>query len=84
MASLEKFFALSTCIHCRNTREFFEQNNVEINPIYIDKLEGAERETYLEEMSKYNSEMTFPTLVFSNGIVITGFRRAEISKELGL
>ena len=84
MASLEKFFALSTCIHCRNTREFFEQNNVEINPIYIDKLEGDEREAHMEEMSKYNSEMTFPTLVFSDGTVIVGFRRAEISKELDL
>lgn len=84
MSSLKKFFALSTCIHCRHAREFFEKNNISINPIYVDKLDGPERDRIIEEQRGYNPELTFPTLVFHDGKVIVGFQRDAIARELGL
>jgi len=84
MASLDKFFALSTCIHCRHTKEFFDEHNVSYSLIYVDKAKGDERETILEEMGRYNPQLSFPTLVFSNGQVIIGFQPDAISQELDL
>lgn len=84
MATLEKFFALSTCIHCRHTKELLEEHKVPFTPIYVDLLEGAERERVVEDQSRYNPDLTFPTLVFSDGKVITGFQRDKIKEELGL
>ena len=84
MAQLDKFFALSTCVHCRHTREFLENNHVQIAPMYVDKLGEVDREAALADMSKYNPQLSFPTLVFSNGEVVVGFQPEAIGKELGL
>ncbi len=84
MAQLDKFFALSTCVHCRHAREFLESKNVQFAPEYVDKMSEADREAALAEMSKYNPQLSFPTLVFSDGKVVVGYQPEVISKELGL
>ncbi|MDD2219047.1 MAG: glutaredoxin domain-containing protein, partial [Desulfoplanes sp.] len=37
-----KLYALSTCIHCKNTKEFLDESNAEYDCCYVDKLEGDE------------------------------------------
>ena len=84
MAGIDKFFALSTCVHCRHTREFLEDNHVTITPVYVDQQQGPQRQQALDELRGYNPQLSFPTLVFTNGVVIVGFRPDDISKELAL
>lgn len=84
MAGLDKFFALSTCVHCRHAREFLEQNHVDVSPLYVDQQQGPGRQQALDDLRAYNPQLSFPTLVFNDGVVIVGFRPDEISKELGL
>lgn len=84
MSTLDKFFALSTCVHCRRTREFFETNQVPCSPIYVDKLTGEEQQKAMDDLHHYNPAESFPTLVFSSGTTIVGFQQDKIRQELGL
>ncbi len=65
-------FALSTCIWCRKTRRLLDSLGVSYSYIYVDKLNGEEREEAMKEMHRYNPSMNFPTVVIDGETVITG------------
>lgn len=83
MAEKATLYALSTCIHCRNTRQFLDECQAEYNCIYVDKLEGDERKQAIEEVKKHNPSISFPTLVLG-GKAIVGLKKDEIKELLGL
>lgn len=74
-------FALSTCGWCRRTRALLEELKVEYSYIYVDLLEGQERGEIIEQVKKFNSQLSFPTLVINDDKTIVGFNEEEI-KEL--
>jgi glutaredoxin len=75
-------FALSTCQWCRKTRLLLEELKVDFNYIYVDLLEGEERSEIIEEVKKYNPQLSFPTLVLDDGDVIVGFNEEGIREAL--
>ncbi len=78
-----KLYALSTCIHCRNTRELLEQCGVEYECVEVDKINEEERREIIEEIKKANPDCRFPMLVVG-GKVIIGFRAEEIRDALDI
>lgn len=66
-------YALSTCGWCKKTRMLLEDLRVEYSYIYVDLLEGEEREEIIEQMKEWNSQLSFPTLVINNEETIIGF-----------
>ncbi len=76
-----KLYALSTCIHCRNTKEFLNECGVNYDCVEVDKLEKEERATILEEIKKINPNCSFPTLIIGDKIIV-GFRKEEIQEAL--
>lgn len=83
MSDRVKLYALSTCIHCRNTKELLKKCGVEYECVDVDTLTGEERERVIEEVRRLNPELTFPTLVIGNKIIV-GFKENEIRKTLGI
>lgn len=80
-----QFFGLSTCVHCKHTREFLEKHHQKFEPVYVDKLEGEERAEALKTVREYNPQISFPTLVVDDGReVIVGFQPEAITKALEL
>ena len=80
-----KLFGLSTCVHCRHAREFLEEHNVTFECVYVDKLEGEERKSTMDEVRKYNPRLSFPTLIFSGSdVVVIGFKKEDIIEALHL
>ena len=78
-------YALSTCIHCKNAKKYLEDNGVEYEFLYVDKLEGDERKAVIEEIKKHNSACSFPTILLDDGKrVIIGFKRDELKEALGI
>lgn len=78
-------YGLSTCIHCRHTREFLEANNVDCRYVYVDLAEGEDRARVLQEVKRYNTRLSFPTLVIDDGSqVIVGFQPEAITEALEL
>ena len=76
-----RLYALSTCIHCRNTKEFLNDCGVNYDCIDVDKLDKEERTAILEEIKKINPNCSFPTLIIGDKVIV-GFRKDEITEAL--
>jgi glutaredoxin-like protein NrdH len=78
-------YTLSTCIHCRNTKEFLEQCGVDYDYIDVDQLEGDERREMVDKLKKLNPALSFPTIVIDEGdTVIVGFKKDDLKKALDI
>ena len=78
-------YGLSTCIHCKHAREFLDQHKEMYKFIYVDLLEGEERNEALNKMRQYNPQLSFPTIIIDDGErVIVGFQREELLQYLDL
>jgi glutaredoxin-like protein NrdH len=78
-----KIYALSTCIHCRNAKEFLNECGIRYDCVDVDTLEGGERREIVEEIKKSNPSCSFPMLIIGNRIII-GFKKEEIKEALNL
>ncbi|GAU07905.1 glutaredoxin family protein [Desulfoplanes formicivorans] len=76
-----KLYALSTCIHCKNTRQFLDDNDTDYDCCYVDKLEGEERVKVIEEIKKLNPNLSFPTLCIGDKVIV-GYKKDEIKEAL--
>ena len=76
-------FALSTCGWCKKTRLLLEELGVAYNYVYVDLTEGEERNEVIENLKKWNTSLSFPTLVLNNEKSIVGFDKDTIVEELG-
>lgn len=76
-----KLYALSTCVHCRRTKEYLTTKNIPFDCVHLDLLEGEERVQFLMEMKEFNPALSFPTLII-NGQTIIGFKKERIEELL--
>lgn len=75
-------FALSTCGWCKKTRELLEDLGVAYDYIYVDLTNGDERTEAVNNLTKYNENVSFPTLVINKKDVIIGFEEDNIKSKL--
>ncbi|MDM8537244.1 glutaredoxin family protein [Desulfobacterales bacterium HSG17] len=78
-----KIYSLSTCSHCRATKQFLSDCTVKYNFVDVDLLEGEERKAIIEDIKKLNPRCSFPTVIIGE-IVIVGYKEKEIKEALGL
>lgn len=78
------FFGLSTCIWCRKTRGFLEEQGVAFDYTYVDLLSGQEREAAKEQIRPWNPSISFPTVVIDERECVIGYRPDELRQALGL
>jgi glutaredoxin-like protein NrdH len=83
MAPKIKMFTLSTCSHCKAAKTLLNNCGVSYEFIDVDLLQGSERENILKEVSKYNPQRSFPTIIIGNKIIV-GFRENDIREALGV
>ncbi len=76
-----KVYALSTCIHCKNAKEYLDQCGVKYDCVHVDLLTGQERKDMIEEVRRHNASVSFPTLVIGNDVVV-GFNKEKIDEAL--
>ncbi len=74
-------YALSTCVHCKHTKEFLDECNVNYDCIYVDRLSGDERNDTIREIKKLNPNLSFPTLVIGDTIIV-GYKKDDIEQAL--
>ena len=75
-------YALSTCVWCRKTKQFLDDLGVVYDYVYVDLLEGSDKNDTIEEVRKWNPRCSFPTLVINDEKCITGFKEDEIKEAL--
>lgn len=78
-----KLYALSTCSHCRRTKQFFEECKIVVDTVDVDLLSGKEREDVLDEVRKFNPRCSFPTIVIGDTVIV-GFQEAKLREALKL
>ncbi len=78
------FYGLSTCIWCRRTRQFLEDQGVEFEYVYVDLLKGQEREEAIEQVRCWNSAVSFPTVVVDDNQCVIGYKQEQLKEALGL
>ena len=77
-----KVFALSTCGHCRNTKKWLSEHEIDCEIIDVDLLHGEEKKKCIEEMREHNPRLTFPTIVVGDGKVLIGYHPDEFEEVL--
>lgn len=75
-------YALSTCIHCKQTKNLLNELGVAYDYLYVDHLSRSEMDEVLKEMEKHNPRGSFPTLVINDDTCIIGSRLDEIREAL--
>ncbi len=76
-----RLFALSTCVWCRKTKKLLDSLNVAYDFVYVDLLEGKEKDEVMDEVEKWNPRRSFPTMVINNH-AIAGFKEQQIKEKL--
>jgi glutaredoxin len=77
-------YALSTCGWCEKTKKFLDELGVEYSYVYVDLLEGKERESAINEVRRWNPPCSFPSIVVNEQTCIVGYDEAKIRKAVGL
>ncbi len=77
-------YALSTCIWCRKTKQLLADLGVEYDYVFVDLLQGQEREQTIAMVEKWNPDGSFPTLVINDSKCIVGFKESAIKEALKL
>lgn len=78
-----KLYSLSTCIHCKDAKNFFNQCKINPDCVDVDKLGIEQRNKLLEEIKQVNPECTFPTIVIGKKVIV-GFKKDELKEILGI
>ena len=78
------FYGISTCIWCKRTRKFLEDQGVAFDYVYLDLLSGQEREETLAQVRRWNPAVSFPILVVDDSKCVIGYRPESIKEALGL
>jgi glutaredoxin-like protein NrdH len=78
------FYGLSTCVWCKRTRNFLEQEGVAFDFVYVDLLKGQERAEVVEEVRRWNPSVSFPTIVVDDAKCVVGYKQDQLKEVLGL
>ena len=78
-----KLYTLSTCSHCKHTKQYLNDCGVQYDFIDVDLLQGQERIDMIEEVKKVNPNCSFPTILVGDKVIV-GFKENEIKEALGL
>jgi glutaredoxin len=77
-------YALSTCGWCEKTKKFLDELGVEYFYVYVDLLEGEERESVINKVRRWNPHCSFPTAVINEEVCIVGYDKQKIKKAVGI
>ena len=78
-----RMYTLSTCGHCKATKQLLDECKVAYEFEDVDLLEGEERAAILEDVRKWNPNCSFPTIIIGERVIV-GYKEDEIREALGL
>ncbi|HET6459178.1 MAG TPA: glutaredoxin family protein [Syntrophales bacterium] len=78
-----KIYTLSTCSHCRATKNLLNDCSVKYEFTDVDMLTGSEKAAVIEDVRKLNPMCTFPTIIIGDKVIV-GFNEKAIREALGL
>jgi glutaredoxin-like protein NrdH len=76
-------YALSTCIWCKRTKRLLNELGVEYRYVDVDLCEGEEKASVKADLKKWNSDVTFPTIVIDDEKVLINYQEEQVRRLLG-
>jgi glutaredoxin len=76
-----KIYTLSTCIHCKRAKAYLKECQAPFEFVDVDLLRGEERESIMEEVTRHNPRLTFPTILIGDEVIV-GFSEEKVRKAL--
>ena len=76
-----KMYTLSTCSHCKATKQFMQDLEIDYDFTDVDLLDVLEKAETIREIKKVNPRCTFPTIIIGDRVII-GYREQEIKEAL--
>ena len=77
-----QLFGLSTCIWCKKTKEYMDSKGVEYYYVFVDLLDESEKEEAKKLIKKWNSDVSYPTIIINEDRAVIGFDEEEIDREI--
>ncbi|MGD0644360.1 MAG: glutaredoxin family protein [Candidatus Bathyarchaeia archaeon] len=77
-------YALSTCVWCKLTKQFLNENNVEYEFIDVDLVNEEDKQKIHETIQSKSDSISYPTTIVDDKTVITGFRKDQLKEALGI
>jgi len=75
-------YAISTCAWCKMTRKFLEDNKVEYEFVDVDLCSDKDKEKIHENIRGKGGDLSYPTLIVDDKMLITGFHKDRIKEAL--
>ena len=76
-------YALSTCFHCRRTKQWLDNHNVEYKFVDVDLADEDEKKRLVKEVKELTGASQFPVIKVGDEHV-TGFNEERLKKLLGV
>ena len=77
-------YALSTCVWCKKTKQLLNDSGVKYDYVFVDLLDGSDKDETMDQIKKHNPRCSFPTLVIDDKKCIVGFKEDDIKEALNL
>jgi len=74
-------YALSTCPWCKKTKALLDELKVKYDFLYVDLAAPSEQGKIIEELSSFNPNASFPTLLIDKKVII-GYEPEEVKAAL--
>lgn len=81
--SVVKMYTISTCSHCKRTKQFLDDHRIDYKYIDVDLLKGDRRAEVLEEVKRINPKRSFPTITVGDTVIV-GFKEQELKEALNI
>jgi glutaredoxin len=77
-------YALSTCVWCRLTKQFLNDNKIEYQYTDVDLLGEEDKQKIRDEIQSKGGSLSYPTTIIDDKVVVTGFRKDQLKEALGI
>ncbi len=77
-------YALSTCVWCKMTKQFLNDNSVAYEFVDVDLLNDNDKEKARQTIVSKGGPLSYPTIIVDDKTVITGFRKDQLKEVLGV
>ena len=77
-------YALSTCVWCKLTKQYLNENSIEYEFVDVDLLNDQERMKVHQIIVSKGGMISYPTTIVDDKVVVTGFRKDQLKEVLGI
>ncbi|MFH0748747.1 MAG: glutaredoxin family protein [Candidatus Bathyarchaeota archaeon] len=75
-------YALSTCSHCKATKQFLRDSDVEFEYVDVDLCNQEDKEQIKNDILQRKGSLSFPKVIVDDKIMITGLDKPRIKEAL--